>query len=170
MGSFFIKELNKHFDEEVTVSGFVDNIRNLQWVQFVILRDDTSKVQVTIEKSEEQNKEMVEIINNLPLESTVKITGKIVESPKVKLNGMEIIPTKIEITSKSKEELPFNYKDLTGVNLDTRLDYRFIDLRNEKNILMFKVQSTIVRYMREYLYNNDFTEIHTPKFIHIIIL
>ena len=165
MDIIYIKELNKHFDEEVTLSGFVDNIRNLQWVQFVILRDDTSKVQVTIEKSEEQNKEMVEIINNLPLESTVKITGKVVESPKVKLNGMEIIPTKIEVTSRSKEELPFNYKDLTGVNLDTRLDYRFIDLRNEKNVLMFKVQSTIIRYMREYLYNNNFTEIHTPKFI-----
>ena len=126
MGTFFIKDLNKHFDEEITVSGFVDNIRNLQWVQFVILRDDTSKVQVTIEKSEEQNKEMVEIINNLPLESTVKITGKVVESPKVKLNGMEIIPTMIEVTSKNLgEELPFNYKDLDNVNLDTRLDYRF---------------------------------------------
>ena len=165
MNRIYVKDLNKHFDKEITVSGFVDNIRKLQWVQFVILRDDTSKVQVTIEKSEEQNKEMVEIINNLPLESTVKITGKVVESPKVKLNGMEIIPTKIEVTSRSKEELPFNYKDLTGVNLDTRLDYRFIDLRNEKNILMFKVQSAIVRYMREYLYNHDFTEIHTPKFI-----
>ena len=165
MESISIKNLKEHYDEEVVVSGFIDNIRNLQWVQFVVLRDDTSKVQVTIEKSEEVNKEMVEIINELPLESTVRITGKVVEAPKVKLNGMEIIPTKIEVTSKSEDELPFNFKDLDGVNLDTRLDYRFIDLRNEKNGLLFKVQSTLVRYMREYLYNNNFTEIHTPKFI-----
>ena len=165
MKNISIKNLKEHYDEEVVVSGFVDNIRNLQWVQFVVLRDDTSKVQVTIEKSEEANKEMVEIINNLPLESTVKITGKVVEAPKVKLNGMEIIPTKIEVTSTSEDELPFNFKDLENVNLDTRLDYRFIDLRNEKNVLLFKVQSTLVRYMREYLYNNNFTEIHTPKFI-----
>ncbi len=165
MENISINELKNHFDEEVVVSGFVDNIRNLQWVQFVILRDNTAKVQVTIEKSEDANKEMVELIETLPLESTVKITGKLVDSPKVKLNGMEIIPTNIEVTSKSSEELPFNFKDLEGVNLDTRLDYRFIDLRNDKNLFMFQVQSTLVRFMREYLYNNNFTEIHTPKFI-----
>jgi len=165
MESISIKKLKEHYGEEVVVSGFVDNIRNLQWVQFIVLRDDSSKVQVTIEKSEEANKEMVELINELPLESTVRITGKVLESPKVKLNGMEIIPTKIEVTSRSEDELPFNFKDLAGVNLDTRLDYRFIDLRNEKNGLLFKVQSTLIRYMREYLYNNNFTEIHTPKFI-----
>ena len=165
MEKIFIKDLSSYYDKEVTISGFVDNIRNLQWVQFVILRDATEKVQITIEKSEEANKEMVEIINELPLESTIKITGKVVESPKVKLNGMEIIPSKIEVTSKSLEELPFNFKDLENVNLDTRLDYRFIDLRNEKNNFMFRVQSSLVQYMREYLYSNDFTEIHTPKFI-----
>ena len=160
-----IMDLVNCYDKEVTISGFVDNIRNLQWVQFVILRDATGKVQVTIEKSEEANKEMVEIINSLPLESTIKITGKVVESPKVKLNGMEIIPSKIEVTSKSLEELPFNFKDLDNVNLDTRMDYRFIDLRNDKNNFIFRVQSALVQYMREYLYNNDFTEIHTPKLI-----
>lgn len=165
MKNISINELKNHFREEVVINGFVDNIRNLQWVQFVIIRDNTDKVQITIEKSEEINKEMVELIDNLPLESTVKITGMLVESPKVKLNGMEIIPTNIEVTSKSCDELPFNFKDLEGVNLDTRLDYRFIDLRNDKNVFMFQVQSMIVRYMREYLYNNDFTEIHTPKFI-----
>ncbi len=165
MKSISINKLNEHFDEEVVISGFVDNIRNLQWVQFVIIRDDTSKVQVTIEKSEEKNKEIVELIENLPLESTVKITGKVVESPKVKLNGMEIIPESIEVTSKSEEEIPFNFKDLNNVNLDTRLDYRFIDLRNDKNMLIFKIQSDITKYMRQFLYEKDFTEIHTPKLI-----
>ena len=160
-----INELKNYFDKEIEISGFVDNIRNLQWVQFIILRDSTGKVQVTIEKSEEANKDMVEIINSLPIESTVIITGKVVESPKVKLNGMEIIPSKIEVTSNSSLELPFNFKDLANVNLDTRLDYRFIDLRNDKNNFIFKVQSTLVRYMREYLYNNNFTEIHTPKLL-----
>lgn len=165
MKNIKIEELKNYFDKEITISGFVDNIRNLQWVQFVILRDATGKVQVTIEKSEETNKDMVEIINTLPLESTVKITGKLVESPKVKLNGMELIPTNIEVTSRSEDELPFNFKDLENVNIDTRLDYRFIDLRNDKNNFMFKVQSALIRYMRDYLYDNDFTEIHTPKFL-----
>lgn len=165
MKSIALSELKNHFDEEVTVSGFVDEVRNLKWVQFVVLRDATGKVQITIEKSEEKNKELVEIVDNLAVESTIKVTGTIMESPKVKLNGMELIPSTIEVTSKNESELPFNYKDLSTVNLDTRLDYRYIDLRSDKNILMFKVQSTLVRYMREYLYNNGFTEIHTPKMI-----
>ncbi len=158
-------ELKNYADKEIVFEGFVDAIRDIKWVQFVVLRDNTGKVQMTIEKSLESNKEMVELISTLPLESTVKVNCKVVMNPNVKLNGMELIPTKIDVTSKSENELPFNYKDLENVNLDTRLDYRFIDLRNEKNMKIFEIQSTIVRYMREYLYNHKFTEIHTPKLI-----
>ena len=160
-----VNELKKYYNEEITFEGFVDNIRDLQWVQFVILKDNTGKVQMTIEKSEEKNAEMVKLISTLPLESTVKVKCKVLENPKVKLNGMELIPEEIKVTSLSENELPFNYKNLEGVNLDTRLDYRFIDLRNEKNMKIFEIQSTMVRYMREYLYNHNFTEIHTPKLI-----
>lgn len=165
MKNILIEDLKNYYGKEIEVSGFVDNIRNLQWVQFVILRDNTGRVQLTLEKSEEKNSKMVDLINNLPLESTIKVKGVIVESPKVKLNGMEIIPSSIEVSSTSEVELPFNFKDLEGVNLDTRLDYRFIDLRNDRNMLIFKIQSDFVRYMREYLYNEGFTEIHTPKLI-----
>ena len=160
-----INELKDHLGKKVTLSGFVDNVRNLQWVQFIILRDETGKVQITIEKSDEKNKDLVEIVNELPIESTIKVTGILNDAPKVKMGGMEIIPEEIIVTSKNDGELPFNYKDIENVNLDTRLDNRYIDLRSEKNILMFQIQSAFVRYMREYLYNNNFTEIHTPKFI-----
>ena len=61
----FLRDLDKYIDQEIEIQGLVDNIRNLQWVQFLIVRDNTSKLQVTIEKSEEQNKELVEIVNNL---------------------------------------------------------------------------------------------------------
>ena len=160
-----INELSNYFDQEIEISGFIENIRNMTWVQFIVLRDLSGKVQITIEKSEEQNKELVEIVNNLTVESTIKVRGKLVQNEKVKLNGMEIIPNSIEVTSKSELELPFNYKDLNSANIDTRMDYRFIELRNEKNLLMFKVQSLFVQAMRDYLYNNNFTEIHTPKLI-----
>lgn len=160
-----INELKEHLGEKITLSGFVDNVRNLQWVQFIVLRDETGKVQITIEKSEEKNKELVEIVNELPIESTIKVTGILNDAPKVKMGGMEIIPEEIIVTSKNEGELPFNYKDIENVNLDTRLDNRYIDLRSEKNVLMFQIQSAFVRFMREYLYNNNFTEIHTPKFI-----
>lgn len=159
------KDLNKYYDKEITFEGFVDNIRDLQWVMFIILRDSTGKLQVTIEKSEESNKNLLDIMSNVTNESTLKIKGILKENTKVKLNGMELIPSDITITSLSEKELPINYNDPENINLDTRLDYRFLDLRSNKNILIFKIQSALVRYMREYLYNNDFTEIHTPKLI-----
>ena len=56
MERIYLKDLKNYYGKEVEISGFVENIRDLQWVQFVILRDSTGKVQITIEKSEEQNK------------------------------------------------------------------------------------------------------------------
>jgi len=166
MKKLCVKDLKEKLGEEIEFQGFVDTIRDKKWVQFVVIRDNTGKVQMTIEKSIEENQKMVELISNLSLESTVKIKGKVVENEAVKLNGFEIIPSEIIVTSERIGlELPFNFNDLENVNLDTRLDNRFIDLRNEKNMKIFQIQSTLVRYMREFLYNNEFTEIHTPKFI-----
>lgn len=158
-----INELKEN-NSKVTISGFVDKIRNLQYVQFVILRDTTGKVQVTIEKNEE-NKGLVEIIDNLKEESTVKVTGTLLLNEKIKLNGMEIIPETIEVTSRCTEDLPLNYKDPASTTIDTRLNYRFLDLRSEKNLLMFKVQTCFVNAMRDYVVKNNFIEIHTPKLI-----
>lgn len=157
-------ELKNYYNEIVELHGFVEKVRDLQYVQFLILRDKSGSVQVTLEKDgslEELNK----IVTNLKLESTVKVIGKVLENEKVKLGGLEIIPSSIEITSEPVAELPINYKDLNGTNLDTRMDYRFLDLRNEKNTLMFKVQSCLVEAMRDFLYKNNFMEIHTPKLI-----
>lgn len=158
-----INELKEN-NSKVTINGFVDKIRNLQYVQFVILRDTTGKVQVTIEKNEE-NKGLVEIIDNLKEESTVKVTGTLLLNEKIKLNGMEIIPETIEVTSRCTEDLPLNYKDPASTTIDTRLNYRFLDLRSEKNLLMFKVQTCFVNAMRDYAVKNNFIEIHTPKLI-----
>ena len=157
-------DLKNYFGQEIVLEGFVDRIRDLQYVQFVVLRDATGRVQVTLEKDGSMP-ELNEIVSNLTVESTVKITGKVLENEKVKMGGMEVIPSSIEVTSLSDMELPFNYKDTNSANLDTRMDYKFLDLRNDKNILMFKIQSTLVEGMREYLYSRDFTEIHTPKLI-----
>lgn len=160
----YLKDLEEHFEKEVTIEGFIDNIRDLQYVQFLIVRDRTGKVQVTVEKNE-SNRELNEIVSNLTCESTVKITGKLLKNEKVKLNGMELIPNTIIVTSKCLEELPLNYKDSKSALLDTRLKYRFLDLRNEKNLLMFKVQTCLINSMREFVAKNNFIEIHTPKII-----
>ena len=66
---------------------------------------------------------------------------------------------------KCLEELPINYKDKTTASIDTRLNYRFLDLRSEQNLLMFKVQTCMINAMREFVIKNNFIEIHTPKLI-----
>ena len=164
MKKIYFKDLNEYFNKEITVEGFVDNIRDLQYVQFLVVRDSTGKLQVTIEKNEE-NKKLNEIVSNLAIESTVKITGTLLENEKVKLNGKELIPTDIIVTSKCLDDLPLNYKDSKSALLDTRLNYRFLDLRSEKNLLMFKVQTCLINTMREFVVKNNFIEIHTPKII-----
>ncbi len=165
MKKIYFKDLENYFDKEIELSGFVENIRNIKWVQFLVLRDSTGKIQVTIEKSDENNAEMVELANNLTVESTIKVTGILKKNENVRLRGMEFIPTKIEVTSTSDAELPINIHDKDAQLLDQRLDYRWLDLRNEYNFNIFKIQSDMVKYMREFMYSHDFTEIHTPKLI-----
>ncbi|MDD4282808.1 MAG: aspartate--tRNA(Asn) ligase [Bacilli bacterium] len=162
MKKIYIKELNKYYGKEVIVKAFVDKIRDLQYVQFVILRDSSGKVQLILEKNED-NKEMVEIISNLTLESTVTITGEVLENPKVKLGGLEIIPTNIVITSRALPELPIDINDKEKSLRETRLDYRFLDLRRAENNLFFKAQTLILKAMREYWVDNGFIEIQSPK-------
>jgi len=157
-----INELGESFDKEVTVQGFVEKIRDLQYVQFVILRDSTGKVQITIEKND-GNKELVETVSNLTLESTIKVKGTIIKNEKVKMGGMELIPNSIEVTSISLSELPIDIKNKDNSLRETRLDYRFLDLRREDNNLLFKCETLIEHAMREYCINNNFMEIHSPK-------
>ena len=152
-------------NKNVTLSGFAEKIRNLQWVQFIVLRNEGNRIQITIEKSEEKNKEMVELIDTLTAESTITVHGVIKENDHVKMGGIELIPNSIEITSVSEQELPINIMDKNAANIDTRMDNRFLDLRNDTNWYITRIQSEFVRGMREYLYENDFTEIHTPKLI-----
>ena len=162
MERIYVKDLNNYFDKEIEFQGFVDKIRDLQYVQFVILRDNTGKVQMTIEKNDEL-KELCDIVSNLTVESTVKIKCKVIENEKVKMGGMELIPSSITVTSKSLPELPIDIKNKDNTLRETRLDYRFLDLRREENSLFFKCESYVQKMMREYWYNNGYQEIHTPK-------
>ena len=160
-----MKDLELYFDKEITLSGFAEKIRNLQWVQFIVLRNKIDRLQITIEKSDENNKEMIEIVDKLTCESTIKVTGILKKNEKVKMGGMELIPSKIEVTSISEAELPISITNKDASLIDTRMDNRFLDLRNDINGNIFRIQSEFVRGMRQYLYDNDFTEIHTPKII-----
>lgn len=143
---------------KVEFQGFIENLRDKKNMQFVVIRDLSGKIQITVIKSERP--EIAEIFSHATLESTVKVTGTAVQNEYVKLGGMEVIPDSVEITSRA-EALPIS----DDSSIDQRLDYRWIDLRQEKNQLMFQVETVLLSAMREYLLNNHFIEIHTPKFI-----
>lgn len=152
-------------DKKVVLYGFAEKVRNLQWVQFIVLRIEGERIQITIEKSEEKNKDIVKLVDTLTCESTIKVSGTIKKNDHVKMGGIELIPDNLEITSVSEAELPINIFDKNAANIDTRMDNRFLDLRNDVNFFITKVQTEFVKGMRDYLYKNNFTEIHTPKLI-----
>ncbi len=140
------------------VRGFIENIRNKRTMAFLVIRDVTGKLQLTIEK--EKSPALAAIVDELMLESVVTVTGTVVENEYVKLGGREMLPETMSVDSLAAA-IPIG----PDANIDTRLDYRWIDLRSEKNLLMFRVQSTFVNAMRRFLCDRSFTEIHTPKLI-----
>ena len=145
-------------NEETIISGWAKKIRDTKYMIFIVLQDRSSSIQVSIDK--ENNKELVKKMEGVLPDSIIEFKGKMVLSEYVKNGGKEFLPTELKVIS-SAEALPLE----NNANIDTRLDFRWIDLRSEKNQLMMAVQSEMVRAMREYLYNNDFTEIHTPKLL-----
>ena len=151
-----IKELEE--EKESIIKGHITKIRDTKYMFFIILEDRSGSIQVSIEK--ENNEEMCKKLEGVLSGTIMEATGVMKLSEYVKQGGKEFIPTDINILSKA-EASPLE----ADANLDTRLDYRWIDLRSTKNQLMLNIQSTMVEGMREYLINSDFTEIHTPKLI-----
>ena len=156
-----IKNIN--LGEVNKVAGFVENIRNKKSMCFIVLRDVSGKLQITVEKANHPDWE--EMLASITIDTVIEAEGKIVASEYVKLNGMEMYPDSIKILSSIAEPSPIVAPKGEETNIDLRLDYRWIDLRTDKNTLMFKVQSCFVNKCREFLNNRDFTEIHTPKLI-----
>ena len=144
------------------ISGFIDTIRNKKNICFIVVRDISGKLQLTIDKIKHSN--ITEIINQLTNDSVIKAKGVVLESEFVKLNNQEMLVEDIEILSIAKPS-PIIAPDGAKTNIDLRLDYRWLDLRSEKNTLIFNVQTELIRSFRDYLLNKEFIEIHTPKII-----
>ena len=146
-----VGEINK-------VQGFVENIRDKKWMAFLVVRDVSGKLQLTIEK--EKHPELAEVVKNLTIDSVVTVEGMVVENSYVKLGGIEMLPDTMTIESVAA---PLPIEDKSAIDL--RLDYRWLDLRSERNTLIFRVQTLIAAKLREFLLQRDFVEIHTPKLI-----
>ncbi len=140
---------------ECKIKGYVENIRDKK-IMFLVIRDVTGSVQVTIEKA--ACPEVYEKAKTLTPHSFVEVCGKCVFSTFVRNGGKEIYPTSIEIMSIA-DVLPI----ASDSGQDLRMDYRWIDLRDEKKVFMFRIQTAFERYAIEFFNKNDFIEIHTPK-------
>ena len=155
-------ELNIHNVEEVVeLSGWIQKIRNLGGMIFIDLRDEYGITQIVIndEKMQQEAKEW-------NTESCIHIKGKVVErsskNNKIPTGEIEVVASQVEILGKCKNVLPFEINNNQEVREDLRLEYRFLDLRNEKlhnNILL---RSKILKTLREKMDELDFTEIQTP--------
>ena len=167
----YIKDVAGKIGTEVKLQGFTDNIRNSKSMLFIVLKDITGKVQITLEK--EKAPELAEQLEAVTNDSVLTVIGQVAENEYVKLGGIEIIPKEISVESVA-EALPIARKEIPASkkkkaversSIDQRIDYRWIDLRTEENQLMFQVQTTLVNAMRQYLLKENFIEIHTPKLI-----
>lgn len=152
----YIKKLNEN--EETKIAGFITKIRDTKYMVFVMLKDITGEIQVSISKEEQPT--LVEEALKCTVGSVVSFLGKMVKSEYVKNGGCEFLPDDITVESIAAPS-PID----EGAEIDSRLDYRWVDLRTDRNAMIFKIQSTLVQAMRDFMYENGFTEIHTPKMI-----
>lgn len=157
-----VRDAKEKVGEVVTLRGFVQTVRNQKAVQFLILRDPTGLIQVVAERSDE-NSVFNDIIAQLTRESAVEISGLVVDNPNVKLGQMEVQLRSILVVSKAEATLPIDLSGTTETDVDKRLDWRYLDLRQPENQLIFRIQTTVEMAMREFWVSNGFVEIHTPK-------
>lgn len=148
----YIKDLT---EGQCKIKGMVETIRDKK-IMFIVIRDVTGAVQVTIEK--DKCPQVYAEAKKLTPHSFVSVEGECVFSTYVRNGGKEIYPTALEIMSIA-DVLPIQ----ADSGQDLRMDYRWIDLRDEKKLFMFKIQTAFEKYAVEFFNKNNFIEIHTPK-------
>lgn len=151
----------KNVGEVVTLQGWVSKVRNLGGLIFIDLRNRTGIMQVVVRP---ENK-CYEVANELKNEYVIKVTGKIVEreskNDKIETGEIEVEVDNLELINTSKE-IPFAISDDTNALEDTRLKYRYLDLRREALKNNFVVRNAITFATRQFLNNLDFLEVETP--------
>lgn len=147
-------------DKEIRLAGWVNSIRNLGSLEFITLRDETGIVQLYTDE--------VEKYSNLIKESTVSVVGVVrrrrsdMINPNMETGEVEVVISDIEVLGEALPVLPFEIAHSKESLEDTRLKYRYLDLRNSEvhNNILFR--SRVISYIRDLMRGMDFTEIQTP--------
>ncbi|MFQ6013407.1 MAG: aspartate--tRNA(Asn) ligase [Thermoplasmata archaeon] len=147
--------------EEVAVAGWLEDVRDLGGIAFLILRQGDGTLQVTVKSDQPAD---VRGLTTVSRESVVAVRGTVQPNAKVR-NGFEILPTAYEVLSEAAKPLPLGVVDKVGAEMDTRLDNRFLDLRKEEVRAIFRLKAYLGTALREYMAAEGFVETHTPKVI-----
>ncbi len=156
------RDISDHIDKTITIQGWLHKKRLLGGLNFINVRDRSGLTQVLV-----QDKDEVEKLRGLQIGSVLQIKGKVISDERAP-GGAEIhepgITVIVPVTDEPPIEIdkPLQHK---SENLDTLFEHRVVGLRNLQEKAIFEVQSTICKSLREYFYENDFSEIHTPKLL-----
>ncbi|MHA1595811.1 MAG: aspartate--tRNA(Asn) ligase [Candidatus Baldrarchaeia archaeon] len=148
--------------EEVVVYGWVQRISRLGKLTFLVLRDGRGIIQVKISRKE-CPEEVVKKLKYITPESVVAVKGT-VRVDKRAPTGVEIVPSEMRVLAIS-EKLPYTLEQAREVDLSTRLDYRYIDIRRESVRAIFRIRSTVLHSISNFFHEHGFVEINTPKII-----
>ncbi len=157
-----IKNLKEKIGEKVKVSGFVQVRRDQGGIKFFVARDVTGTVQVVFLKGAG---EVFNKAGEVSLESVVSIEG-LVKEEKQAPGGFEISAESLEILSKAEPELPIpvlEEKSGEPTDITKRLDWRWVDLRKEENLKIFKVWTELEKGFRSYYSQQGYIQIYTPS-------
>ena len=157
----YSKDIGKEdFEKRIKVGGWIEDIRNLGGIAFIILRDRYGRMQITAIKK--MNENLFKKLVSLNRESVIIAEGKCQENENV-MNGWELLLEKFEVLAEAEAPLPIGVIDKVNVDFDTRLDNRIIDLRKDRNKAIFEIRHSLIKFASEYLEKNGFINVHTPK-------
>jgi nondiscriminating aspartyl-tRNA synthetase len=149
--------------KEVTLFGWVQEIRDLGGIRFIILQDREGTIQVTIPRKK-VSPEVLSKSDALQKRYSVGVKG-MVKKTTMSPRGVEVAPKEIKILSTAATQLPIDITGKTTANIEVRLDARALDLCQEQNIASFKIQHHALQAIRSFLFEKGFLEVHTPRII-----
>jgi nondiscriminating aspartyl-tRNA synthetase len=151
------------FENVIEIDGWVQEIRALGGIAFLIVRDRHGTIQVALPKKK-VTPELFAAATAISRESVVRIQGTVKQSAQAR-NGYEIIPSAIDVLSAARSPLPMGVVDKVNVEMDTRLNNRYMDLRKPEVRAVFEIKSMVLQLIDEYLVDNHFVEVFTPKVV-----
>ena len=148
---------------EATIIGWISSIREHSNIKFLTVNDRFGSIQVILKKGE-YPASLESEISNIRDHTVIAIKGKVRTEPKAP-NGIELIPNDIRILSLANKNSPIVIQSRKGVGIDTRLDLRAVDLRRPYLQSIFNIRYTVLNSCREFLRQEGFIEVNTPKII-----